>query len=54
MNPDPKTLDHDCKIWLFDNKPLCDLEWDPLEVWWQTPRTNNLKKFFEYDTKLGR
>ena len=54
LNPDPKTLDQDCKIWLFDNKPLYDLEWDPLEVWWQTPRTNNLKKFFEYNTKLGR
>ena len=54
MNPDPKTLDQDCKLWLFDDKPLYDLEWDPLEVWWQTPRKNSLKKFFEYNTKLGR
>ena len=54
LNPDPKTLDHDCKIWLYDNKPLYDLEWDPLEVWWQTPGTKNLKRFFEYNTKLGR
>ena len=46
IDPDPKTLDHDCKIWLYDKKPLYDLEWDPLEVWWQTPGTKNLKKLF--------
>ena len=34
VNPDPAKLDNDCKLWLFDNKPLHDLEWDPLEVWW--------------------
>ena len=34
VNPDPGKLDNDCKLWLFDNKPLHDLEWDPLEVWW--------------------
>ena len=33
LNPDPKTLDHDCKIWLLNNNPLYDLEWDPLELW---------------------
>ena len=33
VNPDSGKLDNDCKIWLFDNKPLCDLERDPLEVW---------------------
>ena len=54
LNPYPKTLDHDCKIWLYDNKPLYDLEWDPLEVWRLTPGTKILKKFFEYNTKLGR
>ena len=32
LNPDLKTLDHDRKIWLFNNKPLYDLEWEPLEV----------------------
>ena len=54
LNPESKAFDQDCKIWLFDNKPLIyDLEWDPLEVWWQTLGTNNLKKFFEYTTKLG-
>ena len=37
LNPDPNTLDHDCKIRLFNNKPLDDLEWDPLDVWWLTP-----------------
>ena len=29
---DPKTLDHDCKLWLFDIKSSYDLEWDLLEV----------------------
>ena len=54
VNPDPRKLDNDCKLWLFDNRPLCDLEWDPLEVWWQKPGTNKLEGFFEYNTKLGR
>ena len=35
LNLDVGKLDRDCKLWYFDNKPLCDLEWDPLEVWWQ-------------------
>ena len=47
VNPDLGKLDNDCKLWLFDNKPLvCDLEWDPLEVWWQKPGTNKLEGFF--------
>ena len=25
-----------------------------MEVWWQTPGTNKLKMFFQYNTKLGR
>ena len=25
-----------------------------MEVWWQTPGTNKLKVFFEYNTNLGR
>ena len=32
VNLDPRKLDNDCKLWLFDSYPLCDLEWDPLEV----------------------
>ena len=52
--PGPRKLEIDCKLWIFDNKPLCDLEWDPLEVCWQKPGTTKLEKFFEYSTKLGR
>ena len=51
---DLKTLDHNRKIWFFNNKPIYDLERDPLEVWWQTMGTNKLKTFFEYNTKLRR
>ena len=54
VNPDPGKLDNDCKLWLFDNKPLHDLEWDPLEVWWQKPGMNKLEGFLYYSTKLGR
>ena len=32
LNPDPWKLDNDYKLWFFDNKSLCDLKWDPLEV----------------------
>ena len=53
LNLDPRELDHDCKICLFDNKPVNDLEWDSLEIWWQKPGTTKLKRFFEYNTKLG-
>ena len=52
--PGPRKLEIDCKLWIFDNKPLCDLEWDPLEVWWQKPGMNKLEWFFEYSTKLRR
>ena len=51
VNPDPGKLDNDCKLWLFDNKPLHDLEWDPLEVWWQKLGTNKLEGFSYYSTK---
>ena len=54
VNPDPRKLETDCKLWIFDKKPLCDLEWDPLEVWWQKPGMTKLERFFEYSTKLGR
>ena len=27
LNPNSRKLDHDCKLWAFDNKPLCELEW---------------------------
>ena len=46
VNPNPGKLDNYCKLWVFDNKPLCDLKWDSLEVWWQKPRTNKLEVFF--------
>ena len=35
VNPDPGKLESDCKLWIVDNKPVCELDWDPLEVWWQ-------------------
>ena len=53
INPDPGKLESDCKLWMFD-KPLCDLEWDPLELCWQKRGTTKLEKFFENSTKLGR
>ena len=33
VNLDPGKLETDCKLWIFDNKAICDLEWDLLEVW---------------------
>ena len=38
LNPDPGKLETDCKLWIVDNKPVCDFDWDPLEVWWQSGR----------------
>ena len=32
LNPNLGKLDRDCKLCLFYKKPLCGLEWDPLEV----------------------
>ena len=47
-------MESDCKLWIVDNKPVCELDWDPLEVWWQKLGTDKVEQFFEYTTKLGR
>ena len=54
INPDPGKLETDCKLWIFDNKPLCDLEWDPLEVCYQKLGMTKLENNFEYNINLGR
>ena len=46
VNPNFGKLETYCKLWIFDNKPCRDLEWDLLEVWWHKPGTNELERFF--------
>ena len=43
VNPDPGNLESDCKLWIVDNKPVCKLDWDPLEVWWPKLGTDKVE-----------
>ena len=46
------------KAWIYGNRPLVGLPWDPGDYTWQIPQDHHLaaqqKTFFEYTVKLGR
>ena len=59
IDPDPNCIAERMKLWVFGSKPLADLEWDPLEFYWQDPwskvqGTPVTYQFFQYSVKVGR
>ena len=44
--------EEDYKVWIYDNRPLEQLDWDPMEYHWNIPNQKN-KQFFAYTTCIG-
>ena len=54
---DPSPENQAEKIWIFGNRPVARLQWDPGEFPWKRPRTQSESgeiEFFRYSVKLGR
>ena len=57
IDPEPDKVDLFWKIWVYYNKPLQELQWDPGEFFWKHPfqplSQATLIPFFQYTIKLG-
>mgnify|MGYP000347212971 FL=1 len=59
IDRDPNGVDEKTKLCVFGSKLLDDLEWDPLEFYWQDPwsKVQGIPvryQFFQYSVKVGR
>ena len=56
-NPTPDKITRQVKAWVFGNKPLTHLQWDPGEFHWHNngiiPASGRIE-FFKFTVKLGR
>ena len=49
---DATKVDPHWKLWVYSNRTLAELEWDPWDFKWK--HDGRLCHFFDYNTKLGQ
>ena len=54
IDPDPKDIDAQWRLWPYGHNSVDKLNWDPSEFSWSISVINGKQSFFKYSVKLGK